>query len=75
MSDKTRGLTDPFGSTSEDTDATQQTFNFGEGGVPWLLLLGYLSFLVFFAWYALGFQLPAFVGPDAEQVQEAPAAE
>ena len=75
MSDKTRSLTDPFGSTSEDTDATQQTFNFGEGGVPWLLLIGYLSFLVFFAWYSLGFQLPAFVGPDAEQVQEAPAVE
>ena len=75
MSDKTRGLTDELGATSQDTDGTQQTFSFGEGGVPWLLLLGYLSFLVFFAWYTLGFQLPDFVGPEAEQAQEAPATE
>ena len=66
MTDK-RALSDPLGASGEETDATRQTFQFGEGGVPWLLLLGYLAFLVFFAWYTLEFQLPAFVeeGPGA----------
>ena len=68
-----RTLTGPLGADSEQTDATQQTFQFGEGGVPWLLLLGYLSFLVFFAWYTLDFQLPAFVEEGPLSAQEAVA--
>lgn len=75
MTDKTRTLVGDLGADGEQTDATRQTFQFGEGGVPWLLLLGYLSFLVFFAWYVLGFQLPAFVGDGPEQVQETSVSE
>ncbi len=38
---------------------------FGEGGVPWPLLLFYLSFLVFFTWYTLEYQLPRFLDEKA----------
>ena len=34
---------------------------FGSGGVPILLLLFYLSFLGFFTWYVLEYQLPDFL--------------
>ncbi len=56
MSDEYRGL----GTSAEETDAQQQTMDFGEGGVPWFLLAFYLSFLVFFTWYTLEYQLPDF---------------
>ena len=48
---------------------------YGEGGVPWPLLLFYLSFLVFFTWYSLEFQLPDFLkqGPVTEPGAEVPA--
>ena len=42
-------------------DDQQQLLGFGKGGVPWPLLLFYLSFLVFFVWYSLEFQLPDFL--------------
>lgn len=63
-----RDLQGPQGATVEQTDSTRQTFNYGTGGVPWYLLLVYLSFLVFFTWYTLEFQLPDFLddGPAAE---------
>ena len=70
-----RALDGPLGPDGEATDGTQQTFRFGDGGVPWLLLLGYLSFLVFFAWYTLDFQLPAFVEEGPLTSQEAVATE
>ena len=56
----------------EPTDAEQFSPGFGRGGVPWLLLLFYLSFLVFFTWYTLEHQLPEFVGegPGQEQTAE-----
>ena len=46
---------------------------YGEGGVPWPLLLFYLSFLVFFTWYVLEFQLPDFLQQGPGVSQEAPA--
>jgi len=42
-----------------------------ESGVPWALLLLYLSFLVLFSWYALGARADGLHG-DAAHV-EAPA--
>ena len=56
-----RDLYEPFPDSREETDSHQQTFDFGDGGVPWYLLLFYLSFLVFFTWYTVEFQLPDFV--------------
>lgn len=46
---------------TEQTDTERYDPGFGEGGVPWLLLLLYLSFLCFFTWYTLEFQLPDFL--------------
>ena len=43
------------------SDAKQAEFEYGHGGVPLLLLLGYLTFLAFFTWYTLEFQLPDFL--------------
>jgi len=42
-------------------DTTQAELGFGKGGVPWLLLLFYLSFLTFFVWYVLEYQLPDYL--------------
>lgn len=42
-------------------DSRKQELGFGDGGVPWYLLIVYLAFLVFFTWYALEYQLPDFV--------------
>lgn len=39
---------------------------FGPGGVPLPLLLFYLSFLVFFTWYVLEYQLPDYLELRAE---------
>ena len=63
-----RDLDGPQGENVEATDSTQQVFHYGKGGVPWYLLLVYLSFLVFFTWYTLEYQLPDFLkdGPAAE---------
>lgn len=58
------------------SDDTQQEFGYGDGGVPWYLLLYYLGFLVFFTWYVLEYQLPQFLdeGPGQPGMQaEAPA--
>lgn len=65
--DGERGITDPFGPTAGATDRKRQGLGFGEGGVPWLLLLFYLSFLAFATWYVLEYQLPDFLvqGPQA----------
>lgn len=59
-------------STTERTDAEQFKPGFGKGGVPWYLLLFYLSFLAFFTWYVLEFQLDDFVEKQAvaEEAQE-----
>jgi hypothetical protein len=63
-------------STSPDTfernDTEQERFAYGHGGVPWPLLILYLSFLTFFTWYVLEYQLPNYLeqGPGR---QEAPA--
>jgi hypothetical protein len=43
------------------TDSQQADLGFGEGGVPWYLLLFYLAFLTFFVWYSLEYQLPDFL--------------
>jgi len=43
------------------TDVEQADLGFGRGGVPWPLMLLYLSFLVFFVWYVLEYQLPDFL--------------
>ena len=44
----------------EVSDGSKHEFGFGEGGVPWFLLVGYLAFLVFFTWYTLEYQLEDF---------------
>ncbi len=53
----------------EQTDTSEAQLGFGKGGVPWYLMLFYLSFLVFFAWYVLEYQLPDYLeqGPMAPQ--------
>jgi len=45
----------------DTTDSKKAELGFGPGGVPWLLLLFYLSFLAFFTWYAVEYQLPDFL--------------
>ncbi|HED65384.1 MAG TPA: hypothetical protein ENJ09_07500 [Planctomycetes bacterium] len=49
--------TQPF----EPSDAEVFAPGFGKGGVPWLLLIFYLSYLTFFTWYVTSFQLPDFL--------------
>ncbi|MCB9915650.1 MAG: hypothetical protein H6828_10955 [Planctomycetes bacterium] len=51
----------PLGANLEETDSEQKVFAYDSGGVPWYLLLLYLSFLAFFTWYVLGFQLPDYL--------------
>ena len=34
---------------------------YGHGGVPWLLMLLYIGFLVFFTWYVVEYQLPDYL--------------
>ena len=46
---------------NEPSDAEQADLGFGDGGVPWYLLLFYLAFLTFFVWYTLEFQLPDYL--------------
>ena len=60
---------------TEATDAEQADLGFGHGGVPWPLLLFYLSFLVFFVWYSLEYQLPDFLGGGGAEVVEETATE
>lgn len=43
------------------SDREPAHIGYGTGGVPWLLLLFYLGFLVFFVWYVLEYQLPDFL--------------
>lgn len=50
----------PKTSNPEVTDSERHEFGFGEGGVPWFLLLGYLAFLSFFTWYVVTYQLADF---------------
>ncbi len=61
----------------EPSDATAHKFEFGDGGVPWYLLLFYLAFLVFFTWYVLEYQLPDFLeqGPTRAAHGQAAAGE
>ena len=51
----------PFGATREESDSQQKVFGYGRGGVPWYLLLFYLSFLTLFVWYVLEYQLPDYM--------------
>lgn len=51
-------LTTPPAAEPEQSDARRQLYSYGEGGVPFVLLLLYLSFLVFFTWYTLAYQVP-----------------
>jgi hypothetical protein len=68
MSEMERGLDrTPLGPNSEATDSEQKVFGYGTGGVPWYLLLLYLSFLVFFTMYVLDFQLPDFLNQGPGQ--------
>jgi hypothetical protein len=57
----------PLGKTLEETDSQQKVFDYDNGGVPWYLLLFYLSYLVLLTFYALEYQLPDFLeqGPGA----------
>ncbi len=63
---------DPKTPETEAADAQVFAPGYGKGGVPWFLLLLYLSFLVFFTWYILDNQLPGFLeeGPGQSQVAE-----
>lgn len=58
---------------TEAEDAVPLATSFGKGGVPWYLLLFYLSFLVFFTWYVLEYQLPDYLeqGPGQGSAQGA----
>lgn len=51
----------PIGESAERTDAELKRFGYGRGGVPWYLFALYLSFLVFFVWYVLEYQLPEYL--------------
>jgi len=57
---------------AESADAEVFKPGYGKGGVPWLLLLFYLSFLTFFTWYVLEYQLPDFLqqGPGHAEESE-----
>jgi len=39
--------------------------------VPWLLMIFYLSFLVFFVWYVFEYQVPDYIdqGPGGDKIQ------
>ena len=70
-----RDLYDPLPATPEETDEHQQVYDFGEGGVPWYLLLFYLAFLTFFTYYVLENQLPDFTSEPPIQVDDGGAAD
>ena len=61
----------------QNLDAVRQEFEYGGGGVPWYLLLGYLAFLAFFTWYTLEYQLPDFIdqGPVPIEAGESTASQ
>lgn len=44
-----------------EDDSLQAELGFGKGGVPWYLLLFYLSFMAFFVWYVLEYQVPDYL--------------
>jgi hypothetical protein len=54
---------------SEKLDRDAFKPGYGTGGVPWYLMVGYLSFLVFFTWYVLEHQLPDYLdqGPTPSE--------
>lgn len=68
--------TQPKAPDIEPDDVAAADLGFGKGGVPIALLLFYLSFLGFFTWYTLEFQLPAFLdeGPGASVEEDAKGA-
>jgi hypothetical protein len=47
--------------SEQGLDERAAQFAYGDGGVPWYLLAGYLLFLVFFTWYVLEYQLPDYL--------------
>lgn len=50
-------------------DTQQAKLGFGKGGIPWYLLLFYLSFLCFFVWYVLEYQLPDYIERSSSAVE------
>jgi hypothetical protein len=56
------------------SDAERFHPGYGHGGVPWLLMLLYIAFLVFFTWYVLEFQLPDYLEKGPVKPAVAPAA-
>jgi hypothetical protein len=44
-----------------ENDAERFHPGYGQGGVPWYLLVFYLAFLIFFTWYCLEYQLPDYL--------------
>ena len=61
------------GDGAADLDREAFRPGFGTGGVPWYLMILYLSFLVFFTWYVLEFQLADYLELRAEnRANEAP---
>jgi hypothetical protein len=54
-----------------ELDSERHEFDYGKGGVPWLLLLFYTSFLVFFTWYVLEYQLPDFLSQSPIESSDA----
>lgn len=63
-----------LGENAQATDDQRLDPGFGRGGVPWILLLFYVAFLVFFTWYALEYQLPDFIENATAAEATAPAA-
>lgn len=62
--------------TGSNTPDDREQFHpgYGHGGVPWLLMLFYVAFLIFFTWYCLEYQLPDYLqkGPVKPAQAEAP---
>lgn len=48
-------------SPHEESDEVPAELGFGKGGIPWYLMLFYIAFLAFFAWYVLEYQLPDYL--------------
>ena len=57
---------------SEPEATDTQTFEpgYGQGGVPWYLMLLYIGFLVLFTWYVLEYQLPDFLRQGPGRTEE-----
>jgi len=70
MRDASETVDPRIGADPEETDSRKQEIGFGDGGVPWYLLLFYVGFLVFFTWYVLEYQLPDFADQGPVTIEE-----